>query len=62
MNGLIVDFAVVALLGALVGAGELVSRYRDAPEGALLNGSAAWYIFINIAASVVGLGLIRAFD
>jgi hypothetical protein len=62
MNSAMVDFAVVALLGALVGAGELVSRYRDAPEGALRNGPAAWYIFINIAASVVALGLIRAFD
>jgi hypothetical protein len=26
------DFAAVALLGALVGGGELVSRYRDAPQ------------------------------
>jgi len=62
MNSAMVDFAVVALLGALVGTGELVSRYRDAPEGALRNGPAAWYVFINIAASVVALGLIRAFD
>jgi hypothetical protein len=37
MNAAFLDFAVVAVLGAFVGGGELVSRYRDAPARALYN-------------------------
>ncbi len=55
------DFAVVAVLGALVGGGELVSRYRDAPAGALYNWPAAIYVGLNVAASVAALFLIRTF-
>ena len=62
MNSAFLDFAVVALLGGLVGAGELVSRYRDAPAGALYSWPAAIYIGLNIAASVAALALIRTFD
>lgn len=56
------DFAAVAILGALVGGGELVSRYRDAPARALYNWPAAIYVALNIAASVAALELIRIYD
>jgi hypothetical protein len=55
------DFILVAALGGVVGAGELVSRYRDAPKGALRSGAAAFYIFLNVAASFAALALIHAF-
>ncbi|MGH9406104.1 MAG: hypothetical protein ACRD3D_09765 [Terriglobia bacterium] len=61
MHAATVDFVVVAALGALVGAGELVSRYQDAPAGALRSAPALFYIALNIAASVVALAVIRAF-
>lgn len=62
MNDAFLLYAVVAALGALVGSGELVSRYRDAPAGALRSAAALFYIALNIAASVVALALIRTFD
>jgi hypothetical protein len=62
MNIPFLDYAVVGALGALVGSGELISRYRDAPAGALRTGPALFYIFINVAASAVALFLIRVFD
>lgn len=55
------DFAVVALLGVLVGGGELISRYRDAPARALYNWPAFFYVVLNIAASVAALALIRIY-
>jgi hypothetical protein len=61
MSSAFLDFVLVAALGAVVGAGELVSRYRDAPADALRSGAAAFYIFLNIAASLAALALIRAF-
>ena len=62
MDATSLDYAVVAALGALVGSGELVSRYRDAPAGALRTGPALFYIFINIAASIVALFVIHVFN
>ena len=56
------DYVAVALIGALVGFGELVARYRDAPGTALRNGAAALYVGINAAAALAALGLIHAFD
>jgi len=57
------DYAVVAALGAAVGAGELVSRYRDAPERVLRRSPAAWiYCAINALASVAALHLLVVFD
>jgi hypothetical protein len=44
------DWAAVAALGAIVGASELVSRYRDAPEAALRTWPAVCYVAINAAA------------
>lgn len=48
-------------MGGLVGAAELVARYRDAPAGALRARPAVLYIIINILASVAALGLVRTF-
>lgn len=62
MDTTIVDYVIVAALGALVGSGELVSRYRDAPAGALRTGPALLYIFLNFAASIVALFVIRVFN
>src|ERR1051326_6179705 len=53
------DYVAVALLGALVGGAELVSRYRDAPARALYNVPAAVYIFLNVAASGIALAIIH---
>ncbi len=55
------DWILVALLGALVGVGELVARYRDRPHRALVQGPALLYLAINAAAAVVALILIRTF-
>jgi hypothetical protein len=53
---------VVAALGAIVGASELVSRYKDAPGAAIRTWPAASYIAINAAASVGAPALIHAPD
>jgi hypothetical protein len=53
------DHLWVALIGALVGITELVSRYRDNPGRALLNFPAALYISFNICASLAALFLIQ---
>lgn len=55
--------AVVALLlGVLVAAAELVSRYRDDPARAVMSLPAAAYVTVNAAASAAAFGLIRAFE
>jgi hypothetical protein len=51
----------VALLGFLVGAAELISRYRDSPGRALTRVPALVYIMVNVGAAVAALGLIRAY-
>jgi len=61
MDGSALDYVAAALLGGLVGAGELSSRYRDAPGRALYTRPALFYILLNIAASVAALALARAF-
>src|SRR5260370_36236847 len=55
------DWAVVAVLGGVVGASELISRYKDNPWAAIKNWPAIFYIAINCAASVGALGLIHAY-
>jgi len=62
MGATVLDYVMVAALGLLVGAGELVSRYKDAPAGALRSGAAVFYVLLNVAASVIALALIRIFD
>ena len=61
MDASALDYLAAAMLGGLVGAGELSSRYRDAPGRALYTRPALFYIFLNIAASVAALALTRAF-
>jgi len=57
------NYFAVAVIGALVGLGELVSRYKDAPERALLGSPSAWfYCVINAAASVTALYSLIVFD
>jgi hypothetical protein len=62
MDATFLDYVIVAILGALVGSGELVSRYRDAPAGAIRTGPALFYILINTAASIVALFVIHVFN
>ena len=55
-------YLIACLVGALVGAAELASRYRDRPA-ALMGAPGAWaYVILNAAASGVALLLIRTFD
>jgi hypothetical protein len=54
------DWVAVAALGAIVGASELISRYRDHPAAALKTWPAIVYIGINASASAGALGLIQA--
>ena len=54
------DWAAVAVLGGVVGASELISRYKDEPGAAIQSWPAIFYIAINSAASVGALGLIHA--
>ena len=61
MDASALDYVAAAMLGGLVGAGELSSRYRDAPGRALYTRPALLYILLNIAASVAALALARAF-
>jgi hypothetical protein len=61
MNGSLLDYLAVAVLGALVGAAELVSRYRDAPARAVYNLPAAIYIALNLGASIAALAIIHVY-
>jgi hypothetical protein len=54
------DWIAVAALGAIVGASELISRYRDHPGAALKTWPALAYIAINGTASCGALGVIHA--
>lgn len=56
------DYLLVGVIGALVGVGELVSRYKDAPERAILYSPSAWfYCVINAAASMAAFRLLTVF-
>jgi len=55
------DYLAAAILGGLVGGGELASRYRDAPASALYTRPALFYILLNIVASVAALTLTHVF-
>ena len=56
-----IDVFLVALLGALVGCGELVARYRDAPVHPLTMRAGLAYITFNAVAGVSALVIIRTF-
>src|SRR5581483_11650312 len=53
------EWPAVAILGGVVGASELISRYKDRPGAAIRSWPAVSYILINSGASVGALGLIR---
>jgi hypothetical protein len=55
-------FFAAAYIGALVGMGEIVARYRDAPERALRTMSAALYVVVNSAASLVAMYVVWTFN
>jgi hypothetical protein len=52
----------VPLIGAAVGATELIARYKDAPFIAINTGPARWYIFVNALAALFAYVLIVNFD
>jgi hypothetical protein len=56
-----IDLGVAFLIGALVGMGELVGRYRDEPGQAVRSRPAYVYMAINGAASAGALGLAHIF-
>ena len=58
---MLLDFLLATVIGAGVGVGELVGRYRDAPAKAVGTFAGGAYITLNAAASVTALALIRAF-
>jgi hypothetical protein len=58
----LLGWIVVAVFGTLVGLGELISRYRDAPLRAIVTGSALLYMGLNAAAAIGALALILLFD
>ena len=55
------DWVAAGLLGALVGIGGIVSRYRDNPSSVLKTLAGIMYILLNLGVSVAALGLARAF-
>jgi hypothetical protein len=57
-----VSYVLVCGIGVLVGVGELVSRYRDAPEQAVRTVPAAIYIALNAAAAIAAFFLVLAYD
>jgi len=57
----IADGLWVAVFGALVGIGELISRYRDNPWGTIKSPPGFFYIALNALVSVAALILIRGF-
>lgn len=55
------DWIVVGILGAIIGATEIISRYRDEPVEALATLPGFVYLVINIAATLFALFLTRLF-
>ncbi len=57
----VTGFVLAAVLGGIVGAAELASRYRDDPGRSLIQPAALLYILINAGASAGALAVIRVF-
>lgn len=53
---------LVALIGSLFGATELVARYKDQPFATLKSGAALTYVGLNAGAALLALLLLDAFD
>jgi hypothetical protein len=60
--GCSVDYLITGCFGLLVGLGELVSRYRDAPSRAIFTLPAFVYVGINTGAAALALGALRVFN
>lgn len=55
-------YLCVAGLGGLVGAGELISRYQDAPRQAILSAPGLFYVLLNVLVSVLALAAVAILD
>src|SRR5438105_166705 len=60
MDWRLLEWVAVVAVGAVVGASELISRYKDDPIAALIGWPSVLYIVINSAASAGALALIHA--
>ena len=58
----LVSGAIAGAVGAFVGMGELITRYRDEPLRALSCGPALVYVFVNLLASVLAYTLMVYFN
>lgn len=58
----LVSGAVAGALGAFVGIGELITRYRDEPLRALSSKPALFYVLVNLLASVFAYALMVYFN
>ncbi len=58
----ILHYFFAGFFGLLVGATELLTRYKDSPHSALLNVPAYFYIAVNISAAAFALFLIEKFS
>ncbi len=55
------EWVVAGLFGVLIGAGEIVSQFRDEPDDALRTLPAMGYMLFNALASLFALAIIRIF-
>lgn len=55
------DWVAAGLFGALIGAGEIVSQFRDEPDNALRTVPALGYMLFNALASLFALAIVRIF-
>lgn len=58
----IIGYLAVAVLGGLVGCGELVSRYPDSPRAAVRTAPGIFYISVNALAALAALVLAAVLD
>jgi hypothetical protein len=55
------DFVFAGAFGGILGAGELVARYRDEPGRAVQTGPGIFYTFLNVIVGALALTVIRTF-
>lgn len=58
----LISYAAVSLIGAMVGATELMSRYPDSPFRAVRNLSGFFYTLLNAIGAVLALYFIQRFN
>lgn len=61
MDETIVEYVLVALIGAAVGIGELLHRYRDEPVKVLTAPAAILYVTVNLSVALLALYLVRLY-